>query len=69
MILESILDELKLANGIQSSAPSKEYQPILNKVNKSIIPWMTLDELHKITLDTVLIRCTINPVTVKRLVP
>ena len=29
----------------------KEYQPILNKVNKSLIDWKTLDELHGITLD------------------
>ena len=31
-----------------------EYQPILNKVNKKIIPWMILDDLHLISLNNVL---------------
>tara|TARA_S200000501_G_scaffold342979_1_gene353536 strand:- start:53 stop:760 length:708 start_codon:yes stop_codon:yes gene_type:complete len=31
-----------------------EYQPILNQVNKKNSPWMILDDLHAITLNTVL---------------
>ena len=31
-----------------------EYQPILDKVNKNKIPWMLLDDLHLISLNTVL---------------
>ena len=30
-----------------------KYQPIMEKVNKKIIPWRTLDELHEITLNEV----------------
>lgn len=34
----------------------KEYQPILNKVNNNKLSWKTLDELHEITLEKVLIK-------------
>ena len=43
----------------------KEYQPILNKVNDNSIEWKTLDELHEITLETVLNKMNFSKVTNK----
>ncbi|MAH89488.1 MAG: haloacid dehalogenase type II [Pelagibacterales bacterium] len=41
----------------------KEYQPILNKVNDNSIGWKILDELHEVTLETVLNRMNFSNVT------
>ena len=43
----------------------KEYQPILNKVNDNSTGWKTLDELHEITLETVLNKMNFSKVTNK----
>ena len=43
----------------------KEYQPILNKVNNNSTGWKTLDELHEITLETVLNKMNFTNVTNK----
>ena len=43
----------------------KEYQPILNKVNDNKNDWKTLDELHEITLETVLNKMNFSNVTNK----
>ena len=41
----------------------KEYQPILNQVNENSIGWKTLDELHEITLETVLDKMNFSNIT------
>ena len=43
----------------------KEYQPILNKVNDSTLPWKTLDELHEYTLEKVLKKMNFDKVSKK----
>ena len=40
-----------------------EYQPILDKVNKNKIPWMLLDDLHLISLNTVLKKMKVKNIT------
>ena len=40
-----------------------EYQPILSKVNKKKIPWMILDDLHLISLNTVLKKMEVQNIT------
>jgi len=41
----------------------KEYQPILDKVNKGVIEWKTLDELHEMTLRIVFQKMNFSKIT------